>query len=197
LAELRSALAELRARRDELQREIDAMRQSQATAGGNPLGEVQDILGYIDRQPEDARHALRLRLRTLIGSLVEAIILQPYKHGRIVSANVCILLKPSGYRVVLDARAATPEDFRHPVPAEELDPAKLSARQKALILNTDLPSYAILGGYHDNVRSQWRESITPEMIEDWDQVRASLGKKPAAKGTLRSGKKKPGGKRKA
>jgi hypothetical protein len=42
---------------------------------------------------------------------------------------------------------------------------------------------------------------TPEMKEGWKaakkKVKASLGKKPAAKGTLRSGKKKPGGKRKA
>ncbi len=98
IPQLRSAIAELRQRRNDVQVEIDAMRQTQAAAGQEPLGEFKDILVYIGGKPAEEQHELRLRLRTLIGQMVEGIRLDPFKIGHRSVCHIDMQLKPGGYR---------------------------------------------------------------------------------------------------
>ncbi len=112
--QLTSAIAELRQRRDGVQKEIDSLRQARATAGTNPLGEVHDILAFIASKPAEEQHDLRLRLRSLIGALVEKIEIEPIKEGHFVNCNIYVTGVGTWSRWIRRAADVKPEHFAHP-----------------------------------------------------------------------------------
>ena len=89
------ALAELNAKRDNLQGRIEALRQRTATVTAKPVEQVRDILEALAKKPEAEQHDLRLKLRGLVADILERVELKPYKAngGRAVEAVITMKLK--------------------------------------------------------------------------------------------------------
>jgi hypothetical protein len=77
-----------------LQREIDDLSTQKATLDRKPLQEFRSVLEFIKAHPKKQHHELRLRLRTIIGSMVEEIVINPWKlKSRRCNADVCVKLR--------------------------------------------------------------------------------------------------------
>jgi hypothetical protein len=79
---LAAAARKLEQRRDVLVAEVEKLREE--LHADMPLGHAQSVWKALQEAGPDERHALRLRLRSLIGELVDKVYLKPEKHyGRV------------------------------------------------------------------------------------------------------------------
>ncbi len=94
VADLQDAIAKLQAQRDAEQREIDNLSIQKATVDMQPVEEFQSVLDFIHAKPKKDHYELRLRLQSLIGAMVEEIILDPHMMpNRRCTADMCVKLR--------------------------------------------------------------------------------------------------------
>ncbi len=186
-SEIIAALADLTQRRTMVQNEIDQMRQAQATVGQDPQGEIKDILGYIESKPEREKHDLRLRLRTLIGQLVERITIDPFKEGHRSDCHIHIALKGGGERPIRFAAHVKAKHYRWSLDTTGT-PEEQEAHDKMLASRGIRPSWVVEGrepteDERKKGAKDFAGAFTPAMQKKWaEAVRKatpSLGKKKA------------------
>jgi hypothetical protein len=100
--EVGKVVEELNGRRQRLQADIERHKQDEATRQSKPLEQFHTIFDALKEATGGDKHSLRLKMRTLIASLVERIELEPLsqtdgRHKRI-GCNVVIRLRGGGVR---------------------------------------------------------------------------------------------------
>jgi DNA invertase Pin-like site-specific DNA recombinase len=92
-----NAVGKLETQKAELSEEIESLKQKRQS---NPLYETRSILAMLDKAEGDSKTALRLKLRMLIGNLIESIWVRPEKYRNKVWSIVQIHFKDGGFKHV-------------------------------------------------------------------------------------------------
>ncbi len=105
VTEVADALATLAQQLVDAEASLAKMRQEADAARAEPLTQTKHILEVLTLKPDSERHALRLKLRSLISAIVERIEVRMHKRqNRRVDADITILLRSGEQRFVIDGR---------------------------------------------------------------------------------------------
>jgi DNA invertase Pin-like site-specific DNA recombinase len=113
VSDVADALTRLGEQLVEADGELAALRQEAEASVSHPLEQTRSVLDALAKKPEAEQHALRLKLRSLVGAIVERIDIRMHKRSnRRVDADVEIRLQSGERRFLVAGRhvASVTED---------------------------------------------------------------------------------------
>jgi DNA invertase Pin-like site-specific DNA recombinase len=98
ISHIMHAIEELEKKRDELKPLLSENRQAKAASDKSLMVGLRDLLRTITEQPENVRQSMRHKLRIMIATVIEKIIVETYKDGHFVYAKGTIHTKQGHVR---------------------------------------------------------------------------------------------------
>ena len=98
ISHIMQAIEQLEKKRDELKPLLSENRQAKAASDKTLMVGLRDLLKTITEQPENVRQSMRHKLRTMIATVIEKIVVDTYKEGHFVYATGTIHTKQGHVR---------------------------------------------------------------------------------------------------
>ena len=113
VVEIANAIEKLKEKRSTLAKQIDQLKAQSSIGFDTPLKDAQTTIAFLNAKPKHEQHKLRLRLQSILGHVIERILVAPKKDGRKVIFGTTIELK-NGTTIRISSDVQLANDKRLP-----------------------------------------------------------------------------------